>query len=146
MDDSFINGNLERYRLFNWHQDMFHHFKRHFLNFWYMNNLLHWVRHGLLNGDGDFFDDGDHYGLRYGNLDRDWVRHRDDHWLIDFELYVLRQRDYNFFVVLDGFRVLFFHVLVYWVDVGLEVVSAEVVAAKVSAFMAATAASEVIPA
>lgn len=133
MDDSFVHWNLERNRFFYRYQNMLYNFEGYFFDFRNVDDSFNWVRYGLFNGDGNFFNDRDDNGFWHWNLDRYGVWHRNDDGLIDFELYVLRQRDDYLFVVLDRFRVLLFNVLVDGVDVGFQVMAAVVTTAIVTA-------------
>ena len=133
MNDGFIHWDLERKRFFYGYKNMLDNFERNLLNFRHMYDPFNGVGNGLLNWNRNFFDDRNDNSLRYWHMNRNGMRHRNDNGLIDFELYVLGQRDDDLFVVFDRFRVLFFHVLVDGVDVGLQVVAAVVTAAVVTA-------------
>lgn len=141
MNDSFIYWDLERYRFLYCYQNMFDNLEWNLLDLGYMDDPFYRVRNRLLNGNVNLFDDRDDNCFRNWDLNGDRVWHGDDDGLIDFELYVLRQRDDYFFVVFDRLRVFFFYVLVDGVDVGLEVVAAVVTTAEVAA---GAAASEVV--
>lgn len=130
MNDRFINWDLEGHWFLNWNYNVLHHFEGNLLDLGNMDRLLYGIRHRFLNWDGDFFDDG--YDDRFGHWDLDWYRvgYRDYDWLVDFELYVLWDRDDYFFVMLDGFRGFFFYVVVDWVGVDFQVVASEAVLAS----------------
>lgn len=111
MNNRLVNRYFERERFIHRYYNMFDDLKWNILKFRNADLFRYGVGYGLFNRYRNFFDDWYNNGLRNWDLDRHWMRYRDQHRLVDFKLYILMNRNYNFLVMLDGFWAFFMDVL-----------------------------------